>query len=84
MPPTDDPAVSTHLDDENRAEPDQPATHQNELPHNNDEAPVTSRDNTTRYNLRAQPTPKTYRDFPVHELQAKPVLRKLVQNNHSN
>ena len=29
VPPTDDPVVSTHLDDENRAEPDQPATHQN-------------------------------------------------------
>ena len=84
VPPTDDPVVSTHLDDENRAEPDQPATHQNELPHNNDEAPVTSRNNTTRYNLRAQPTPKTYRDFLVHELQVKPVLRKLLQNNHSN
>ena len=84
VPPTDDPVVSTHLDDENRAEPDQTATHQNELPHNNDETTVTSPNNTTRYNLRAQPTTKTYRDFLVHELQAKPVLRKLVQNNHSN
>ena len=61
---------------------DQSATHEHELPNNDDEAPVTSRNNTTRYNLRAQPAPKTYRDFLVHELQVKPVLQKFLQNNN--
>ena len=82
VPPTDDPIVSTR--DEYRAEPDEAATNYNELPNNNDEAPVTSRNNSTRYNLRAQPAPKTYRDFLVHEFQVKPVLQKFLQNNKTN
>ena len=51
VPPTDNSVVSAHLDDEYRAEPDPTAIHQIELPHTTDEAPVTSRNNTTRYNL---------------------------------
>ena len=82
VPPTDDSVVSARVDDEYQDEPDQSATHEHELPNNNDEAPVTSRNNTTRYNLRPQPAPKTYRDFLVHELQVKPVLQKFLQNNN--
>ena len=84
VPQTDNSIVSAHLKDEYRAKPDEAATNHNELPSTNDEAPATSRNNSTRYNLRAQPAPKTYRDFFVHELQVKPLLQNFLQNNKTN
>ena len=84
MPPTDDSNVSDDFKDEYSAEPDETATNYNELPNTNDEAQVTSRNSSTRYNLPAQPAPRTYRDFLVHELQVKPVLQNFLQNNKTN
>ena len=40
--------------------------------------PIT-RNNITRYSLREAPVPKTFDNFLVHELQAKPALLKFMQ-----
>ena len=54
---------------------------------NNDAASTTSsaetsqpitRNNITRYSLREAPVPKTFDNFLVHELQAKPALLKIM------
>ena len=45
---------------------------------------TTSRNNATRYNLRTEPQPKTYKDFLVHELRVKPALLKFRQDRPVN
>ena len=60
---------------------------------NNDAASTTSsaetsqpitRNNITRYSLREAPVPKTFNNFLVHELQAKPALLKFMQRKSEN
>ena len=60
---------------------------------NNDAASTTSfaetsqpitRNNITRYSLREAPVPKTFDNFLVHELQAKPALLKFMQRKSAN
>ena len=45
--------------------------HSESTPPNEDQhtsPPITSRNNTSRYGLRPNPTPKTYPDFLIHEI----------------
>ena len=60
---------------------------------NNDAASTTSsaetsqpirRNNITRYSLREAPVPKTFDNFLVHELQAKPALLKFMQRKSAD
>ena len=44
----------------------------------------TTRNITTRYSLREAPVPKTFDNFLVHELQAKPALLKFMQRKSAN
>ena len=45
--------------------------------------PIT-RNNITRYSLREAPVPKTFDNFLVHELQAKPALLKFMQRKSTS
>ena len=45
--------------------------------------PIT-RNNITRYSLREAPVPKTFDNFLVHELQAKPALLKVMQRKSTS
>ena len=45
--------------------------------------PIT-RNNTTRYGLREAPVPKTFDNFLVHELQAKPALLKFMRRKSAS
>ena len=45
---------------------------------------LTTRNNATRYSLREAPAPKTYNNFLVHELQAKPALLKFMMRKSAD
>ena len=45
---------------------------------------LVTRNNITRYSLREAPVPKTFDNFLVHELQAKPALLKFLQRKSAN
>ena len=81
---SDDSIVNTNTNDEYRVQPDETAADDNELTNNNTRTQIESRNNSTRYNLRAEPSPKIYRDILVHELQVKPVLLKFTQDEKIN
>ena len=76
--PPDDFVAFTNTSDENQVEPDETATDNTELTSTCNRTQVTSRSNSTLYNLRSEPNPKTYRDFLVHELQVKLALLKFI------
>ena len=80
----DVPDVSADTNEEYHAETDEPATDNTELASTSDCTQPTPRNNITRYNLRAEPNPKTYRDVLVHELRVKPALLKLMQDKKVN
>ena len=93
VPPLDNPLPETvHTDSTHRSEAeiqsnemDTPSSDQlpEQQSHPNNDAESTpqpiTRNNITRYSLREAPVPKTFHNFLVHELQAKPALLKFMQ-----
>ena len=88
VPPMPEPLRDTvHTNNTEQAESESLPEEMN-LPINNDVRPTTSspetpepitRNNITRYSLREAPVPKTYNNFLVHKLHAKPALVKFMQ-----
>ena len=81
--PPDNSVVHHDTSNESATETNESVTEHTATTHN-ERNYATSRNNTTRYNLRTEPQPETYQDFLVHELRVKPALLKFMQDRPAN